>query len=63
MRGERPTIFGDGTQTRDFIYIDDLIEGVLAASTASVEGPVNLGSGEETSLVELLKSLLKRRQR
>ncbi len=57
MRGERPTIFGDGTQTRDFIYIDDLIEGVLAASTASVEGPVNLGSGEETSLVELLQIL------
>lgn len=57
LAGKRPTVFGDGTQTRDFVYIDDLIEAVLAASVADLEGPVNLGTGIETSLLELLETL------
>jgi len=57
LKGKRPTVFGDGTQTRDFVYIDDLIEAVLAASIADVEGPMNIGTGEETSLLELLDAL------
>lgn len=57
LQGERPTVFGDGTQTRDFVYIDDLIEAVMAASVAEVEGPINLGSGQEVSLLELLSAI------
>lgn len=57
LQGKRPTVFGDGTQTRDFIYIDDLIEAVLAASDSEVEGPVNIGTGEEVSLLDLLGAL------
>lgn len=57
LEGKRPVVFGDGTQTRDFVYIDDLIEAILAASVAELEGPVNLGTGVETSLLELLETL------
>lgn len=55
--GENPTVFGDGTQTRDFVYIDDVVDAILTASRTDVEGPVNLGSGEETSILELLDEL------
>lgn len=57
LEGRRPVVFGDGTQTRDFVYIADLIEAVLAASIADVEGPMNIGTGEEISLLELLEAL------
>ena len=57
LAGQNPTVFGDGTQTRDFVYIDDLIEAILTASRTDVEGPINLGSGQETSILDLLDSL------
>lgn len=57
MAGRNPTVFGDGTQTRDFVYIDDLIDAILTASRTDVEGPINLGSGQETSILELLAGL------
>lgn len=57
LAGQNPTVFGDGTQTRDFVYIDDLIEAILTASRTDVEGPINLGSGEETSILDLLDNL------
>ena len=57
MAGQNPVVFGDGQQTRDFVFIDDLIEAILAASRSDVQGPVNLGSGEETSILDLLNSL------
>lgn len=57
LAGESPTVFGDGSQTRDFVYIDDVVDAILTASRTDVEGPVNLGSGEETSILALLDSL------
>ncbi|MCB0831660.1 MAG: GDP-mannose 4,6-dehydratase, partial [Solirubrobacterales bacterium] len=57
MAGQNPVVFGDGLQTRDFVYIDDLIEAILTASRTDVEGPINLGSGEETSILDLLSGL------
>ena len=57
MAGQNPTVFGDGQQTRDFVYIDDLIQAILTASRTDVEGPINLGSGEETSILDLLSGL------
>ncbi len=57
LEGKRPVVFGDGTQTRDFVYIDDVIKAVLAATDSEMEGPVNIGSGIETSLLELLEGL------
>ena len=57
LQGKRPVVFGDGTQTRDFVYIDDVIAAVLAATDSDMQGPVNIGSGVETSLLELLDGL------
>ena len=51
-RGEPTTIFGDGEQTRDFIYVGDIVKGVLAA-TGHEGGVYNLGTGVETSVNEL----------
>jgi UDP-glucose 4-epimerase len=51
--GETPTIFGDGKQTRDYIYVGDVVRATLASQ--AVDGGVyNVGTGRETSVVELL---------
>jgi UDP-glucose 4-epimerase len=55
--GERPLIFGDGTQTRDYLYVGDVVAAALAAAGSNVTGPVNLGTGEETSVLELAEAL------
>jgi UDP-glucose 4-epimerase len=57
--GGRPTVFGDGTQTRDYIHVDDVVEAALAAAGAEATGPVNVGTGQETSVLELIKALAK----
>jgi UDP-glucose 4-epimerase len=54
-RGERPTVFGDGTQTRDYVYVADVVEATLAASTYAA-GVFNVGTGAETSVLELLEA-------
>jgi UDP-glucose 4-epimerase len=55
--GERPTVFGDGTQTRDYIYVGDVVAAALAAAESSFSGPVNIGSGIETDVLELARQL------
>jgi UDP-glucose 4-epimerase len=50
--GEGVTIFGDGRQTRDFVYVGDVVDAVLA-SIGRDGGPYNVGAGEETSVLEL----------
>lgn len=57
LEGKRPTVFGDGRQTRDFVYIDDLTEALMIAIDSLGTEPVNLGSGTEVSLLELLEAL------
>jgi dTDP-glucose 4,6-dehydratase len=47
LRGEPLTVNGDGSQTRSFCYVDDLIEGLIRLLRADVDGPVNLGNPEE----------------
>jgi len=54
-RNSKPTIFGDGTQSRDFIYIDDIVEVVLRAAEGSFTGVVNVGSGESKDFNEVLR--------
>ncbi len=51
--GGRPTVFGDGTQTRDYIHVADVVSGILAADRSDLPGPVNLGTGIETSVLKL----------
>ncbi len=58
--GTRPTIFGDGTQTRDYIYVGDVVRAQLAAGQSSVTGEINVGTGRETTvldIVEVMKEL------
>jgi len=55
--GGRPKVFGDGTQTRDYIYVGDLVEAILAAGDADWRGEVNIGTAEETSVLELIDAL------
>jgi len=53
------TIYGDGSQTRSFCYVDDLVEGLvgLMASSDDVTGPVNLGNPEEFTMIELATTI------
>ena len=51
--GGRPTIFGDGEQTRDYIHVADVVEALLAAQASSEPGPFNVGTGVETNVLEL----------
>ncbi len=58
--GTRPTIYGDGTQTRDYVYVGDVVRAQLAAGQSSVTGEINVGTGRETSvldIVEVMKEL------
>jgi len=61
LRGEDITIYGDGSQTRSFCYVDDLIEGFvrLMASPKEVTGPINMGNPGEFTIHELAETVLK----
>ena len=50
-------VFGDGRQTRDFVYVGDVAAAFIAASRLDVAGPYNVGTGEETSVLELAQRL------
>ncbi len=55
--GGRPTVFGDGTQTRDYIYVGDVVAAALAAAASGATGPINVGTGIETDVLELVARL------
>jgi UDP-glucose 4-epimerase len=57
LAGERPTVYGEGSQTRDYIYVDDVVEAILAAAESEASGPINVGTGVETDVLELVSSL------
>jgi UDP-glucose 4-epimerase len=59
LEGGRPTVFGDGTQTRDYDYVGDVVAANLAAAAPGVDGagPYNVGTGRETSVLELVEIL------
>ncbi len=61
LRGEDITIYGDGTQTRSFQYVDDLVEGMarLMATPDNVTGPVNVGNPNEFTMLELAEKVIK----
>jgi UDP-glucose 4-epimerase len=57
LRGESPIINGDGRQSRDYIYIGDLVRANLAALQSDYVGPLNLGTGIETDVNALFRML------
>lgn len=58
IRGESLTVFGDGSQTRSFCYVSDLIEGIYRLMMSDVDEPVNLGSCGEMSVLEFTNKVL-----
>ena len=58
LRGEPLTVYGDGSQTRSFCYIDDLVEGIFRLCQTDYSDPVNLGNPDEVSMVELAKQVI-----
>src|ERR671925_847812 len=52
------TVFGDGSQTRSFCYVDDLIRGLIALAESDVHEPVNLGNPKEMTLLELAETVI-----
>ena len=59
LRGENLTVFGDGSQTRSFCYVDDLIEGIYRLLMSNYTMPVNIGNPHEISLLDFAKEVLK----
>jgi UDP-glucose 4-epimerase len=55
--GERPTVYGDGRQTRDYIYVGDVVAAALAAAGSGASGAINIGAGVETDVLELAARL------
>jgi UDP-glucuronate decarboxylase len=60
LKGEAITLFGDGSQTRSFCYVDDLVDGLIRLMNAPAEltGPVNLGNPKEFSVRELAEKII-----
>jgi len=59
LRGEDLTVFGDGSQTRSFCYVDDLIEGIYRLLMSNYTMPVNIGNPAEISLKDFAEEVLK----
>jgi UDP-glucose 4-epimerase len=57
IEGVSPTVYGDGEQTRDFIYIKDIVRANLAALTEGSKSVVNIGTGTQTSINELIRAM------
>ena len=58
IRGEDVTLYGDGSQTRSFCYVDDLVEGICACCARDYVGPVNIGNPNELSLREMAEKIV-----
>lgn len=59
LRGEDLTVFGDGSQTRSFCYVDDLIEGIFRLLMSNYTLPVNIGNPDEITILDFAKEIIK----
>lgn len=59
LRGEDLTIFGDGSQTRSFCYVDDLVEGIVRLLQSDYTQPVNIGNPDEISIGDFAEEIIK----
>jgi dTDP-glucose 4,6-dehydratase len=59
LRGEDLTVFGDGSQTRSFCYVDDLVQGIYRLLLSDCENPVNIGNPEEISISQFAEEIIK----
>src|SRR5262247_3854366 len=58
IRGEDVTLYGDGSQTRSFCYVDDMVEGILRLLRSNYVGPVNIGNPNELSLRQMAEKVV-----
>ncbi len=58
LRGEPLTVYGDGSQTRSFCYVSDLVEGIVRLLRSDFHEPVNLGNPDEVSILDFAKEIL-----
>jgi dTDP-glucose 4,6-dehydratase len=58
LRGEALTVYGDGSQTRSFCYVDDLVEGIFRLLFTDFHEPVNLGNPNEVTILEFAREIL-----
>jgi len=59
LRGEDITVFGDGSQTRSFCYVDDLVEGIYRLLLSDYNQPVNIGNPDEITILEFAEEVVK----
>jgi len=59
LRGEDLTIFGDGSQTRSFCYVDDLVEGIFRLLMSEYAEPVNIGNPDEITIKQFAEEIIK----
>ena len=59
LRGENLTVFGDGSQTRSFCYVDDLVDGIYKLLMSNYTQPVNIGNPDEISLKDFAEEIIK----
>jgi dTDP-glucose 4,6-dehydratase len=59
LRGEPITVYGDGSQTRSFMFVSDLVDGIWRLMQSGVHDPVNLGNPHEMTLLELAKRVIR----
>jgi dTDP-glucose 4,6-dehydratase len=59
LRHEDVTVFGDGTQTRSFTYITDLVDGIIRLMLSDVTDPVNIGNPREMTIEEIARTIIK----
>ncbi|RUA33674.1 MAG: SDR family NAD-dependent epimerase/dehydratase [Bacteroidetes bacterium] len=59
LRGEDLTVFGDGSQTRSFTYIDDQVEGIYRLLMSDYVEPINIGNPDETTILEFAEEIIK----
>ncbi len=58
IRGKDITVFGDGSQTRSFCYVDDMVDGLVSMMNSNEEGPINLGNSDEFTVLEVAQKVL-----
>jgi len=59
LRNEDVTVFGDGTQTRSFTYISDLVDGIIRLMLSSENDPVNIGNPHEMTIAEIAETIIR----
>lgn len=57
LRGERPVVFGDGRQTRDYVFVTDVVQALLRAGESVTMGAFNIGTGRETTVLTLGRAI------